>query len=347
MTKPLIVHLIDDTTPGGVMRVLDHIANTPAMAENGRHMVRVVPRSALSFKRIEADMIVSHLTITWRGLPGLVALRAIHAGLPLLHVEHSYTEGFVASEVRNRRRFNTLLRTAYALFDRVIAVSSAQGRWLQTRGLVDAASIYVIPSAIDIGPFLALDLTSRGTPCRLGAIGRLDKQKGFDTLIAAFAALPDLDMQLDIYGEGADREALEALAAGNDRIILHGHVDPVEAMTDIDVLVMPSRWEAYGLVALEARAAGRPVMVSGVDGLADHVDRGATSVSGASVQAWKLALADIVTRTEPASAAQDRRQSAAAEAAGFAIAWTSLIAELLPTAQSPSDGLASDAPLAV
>ena len=140
---------------------------------------------------------------------------------------------------------------------------------------------------------------------------------------------------------------VEALAAGNDRITLHGHVDPVKAMSDIDVLVMPSRWEAYGLVALEARAAGRPLLVSGVDGLADHVDRGATSVSGASVQAWKLALADIVTRTEPASAAQDRRQAAAAEAAGFAIAWAGLIAELLPPEQSPSDGLASDAALAV
>ena len=233
MIRPRIVHLIDDAAPDGVMRVLDHIIDHPEMTANGRHEVHIMRRNALTFRRIKADIIVSHLTISWRMLPRIIALQASHGDLPILHVEHNYTEAFVASEVQNHRRFATLLRTAYARFDKVVAVSQAQGRWLVSQDFVAAERLEVIPSAVNVTPFLEMDAPVAGSPVRMGAIGRLDKQKGFDTLIEAFVALPEMDTRLDLYGEGPEREALEALAQGDDRVTFHGHVDPVEAMSSI------------------------------------------------------------------------------------------------------------------
>jgi hypothetical protein len=56
---------------------------------------------------------------------------------------------------------------------------------------------------------------------------------------------------------------------------------------------MPSRWEAYGLVAIETLAAGRRLLVNNVDGLTDHVPHGATSIDGATTTRWHNALEDL------------------------------------------------------
>lgn len=68
-----IAHLVDDTTPGGVTRYLDFIRQNPAMAAEARHEVAVVSRANPARRAIDADIIVSHLAISWRGLPGLMA----------------------------------------------------------------------------------------------------------------------------------------------------------------------------------------------------------------------------------------------------------------------------------
>lgn len=122
MTRMRVLHLVDDTTAGGVMRVLEHITTSAGMARHACHSFRVIDRRRLTIGRMGADVIVSHLSISWRGLPLLFALRAANAGASLIHVEHSYTECFVASNVSGHGRYASLLRTAYALFDRVVAV---------------------------------------------------------------------------------------------------------------------------------------------------------------------------------------------------------------------------------
>ncbi|SER99373.1 Glycosyltransferase involved in cell wall bisynthesis [Tranquillimonas rosea] len=284
-----IAHLVDDTGAGGVTRYLDFLAADPVMARRMTHRIVPVSRTRPAATAIKADLIVSHLTVTWRGLPGLMALRARHAGTPIVHVEHSYCAGFVAANVRARRRFHTLLRTAYALFDRVVAVSEAQAEWLRLRGLVSDAALSVIPPCVELKAFHALPAPEG---CRtIGAIGRFDRQKGFDLLIRAFRALPEPTLVLRMIGDGEERARLEALAEGDPRIRFEGFAsDPVAAMAGCDAVAMPSRWEPYGLVALEARAAGRRLLVSGADGLADHVGYGATPVQGGTVEAWTEAL---------------------------------------------------------
>lgn len=292
--KQRIVHLVDDTTAGGVMRVLDHILHAPEMAQTGQHSLVSVQRGRVSLRKIQADVIVSHLAVSWHALPMLIALRARHPKTPLIHVEHSYTKAFAAANVQHKRRFATLLRTAYGLFNRIVAVSRAQGRWLVESGAVRASRLWTIPSCVDLTAFRAV--APIDGPIRIiGAIGRLDRQKGFDTLITAFRRMTRTDIALHIYGQGPEEAALLALAGGDTRIKFMGFsADPAAAMARVDAVAMPSNWEAYGLVAIEALAAGRPLLVNDIDGLADHVPHGARAVSGVCVEDWHLALTKLM-----------------------------------------------------
>lgn len=305
-----IAHLVDDTNPGGVTRYLDFLARDPGMAALARHEIVEVPRTRAASARVQADVIVSHLAVSWRGLPGLMALRARHAGTPLIHVEHSYSAGFVAANVSAPRRFFTLLRTAYALFDRVVAVSHPQANWLAARDLVRPDALTVIQPQVDLSRFRALPRPTGPVRC-FGAVGRLDAQKGFDVLIRAFQAVQGDDLSLKIFGDGPERARLEDLAADDPRIRFQGFAaDPAMAYAACDAVVMPSRWEPYGLVAQEALAAGRPVLVSGVDGLSDHLASGAIATRGPGVEALTEALrgmcgrtpADLLPASQPATA---------------------------------------------
>ncbi|WP_323770019.1 glycosyltransferase [Antarctobacter sp.] len=324
MTKrPHVLHLIDDTTAGGVMRVLDHIRHCPLMARNAVHSVQPVLRGK-PLPPVAADVVVSHLTVSWRMLPMLILFRARNATTPLVHVEHSYTEGFAALNVSAKRRFHTLLRTTYALFDRVVAVSRGQARWMQARKLVSDKALQVINPVVDLQGFRALPPAS-ATRRTVGAIGRLDPQKGFDMLIPAFRALARRDIRLNVYGDGSERAALEALAEGDDRIRFMGHAaSPEAAMAEVDVVAMPSRWEAFGLVALEARAAGRPLVSSGVDGLSDQTAGRTETVAGWSVDSWSRALGRALN--VPGGVTDDPTDRAETD---FANAWDRLIAGVL------------------
>ncbi|WP_371153841.1 glycosyltransferase [Jannaschia sp. 2305UL9-9] len=328
MGRPRIVHLVDDTTAGGVMRVLDHIMTAPPMGELADHSLQRIDRGKVSLAGMDADIVVSHLAVSWRAMPMLMALRLRHPNTPLVHVEHSYTEAFVALNVARKGRFATLLRLAYGLFNRVVAVSQAQGDWLVRSGAVPMAKLDVIRSCVDLSAFRAVPALA--TPPRvIGAIGRLDRQKGFDTLIRAFRNLPQTDIALHIYGEGDQEAALRALAGDDPRIRFMGFsADPVAAMAAVDIVAMSSAWEAYGLVAIEALAAGRGLLVNDIDGLVDHAPNGAQTVEGGTVAAWQRALADAVGDATPKAPSKPRSSQFLEDA--FVAGWRDLTARLSP-----------------
>lgn len=337
MTLPTIVHLVDDTTAGGVMRLLDHITNSPDMARSGTHILRPVKRGRLSMRRIKADIIVSHMVISWRTLPALLSLRALNAGTPMIHVEHSYTQGFTAHNVPDKKRFLNLLRIGYSVFDHLVAVSHAQARWMFRHRLADLGALTVISPVVGLQDFGKLaDPAPR--PQTFGAIGRLDRQKGFDLLIQAFRTLPNPDLRLNIFGEGPERPALQTLAQGDARIRFLGHAqNPVSAMRGVDAVVMPSRWEAYGLVAIEARVAGRPVLVSGVDGLDDQAQDGAIRVHGYTIKSWASAITRLSANDTPRTKRPDPRYCEL----DFAARWQDVLARV--TSDTPQAELLAQA----
>ena len=289
---PLVLHLVDDATAVGVMRVLDFLRSDSALALTGRHEVKAVSRGASIGDIGHPDVIVSHLAISWRSLPSLVGVRATYARTPLVHVEHGYTEQYMAHNVSGKRRFRTLLKLAYSGFDRVVCVSNGQAAWMVGSGLVHADKAVTIQSCVDLRLFRAMPAPTG--PARVfGAIGRLDDQKGFDTLIKAFRQCPDPDIKLHVIGDGAQEIALMMLAGKDTRIVFRGfQSDPVQALADVDVVLMPSRWEAYGLVAIEALAAGRRLVCHNIDGLSDHAQHGGVMMDAITVEK----LSEVIAR---------------------------------------------------
>lgn len=311
------------------MRVLDHILTAPELSQGADHSLQVVDRKRLLPDIIRADVIVSHLAVSWRMMPMLTLLRHMHRRTPLVHVEHSYTGGFVAVNVRNTSRFALLLRSAYRLFDRVVSVSEGQGKWLVQSGAVQSDALRVIPSCVDLSAFRAIPPVT-GPVKVVGAIGRLDRQKGFGTLIQAFRGLPFPDVALHIYGEGAEETTLRQLAQGDVRIRFRGFADdPVAAMAAVDAVAMPSVWEAYGLVAIEALTAGRPLLINRIDGMVDHLAQGARPVADMSPDAWETALTELLL-TRPDSRRETRNPPARFEDA-FAASWQVLLRGLSQT----------------
>ena len=122
--------------------------------------------------------------------------------------------------------------------------------------------------------------SSIGNGFMIGAVGRLVPEKGFDTVLRALAMLPDATLVL--VGDGPERLSLERLSTDlglRGRVTFAGRVDPPwTSRWRFDVLAMPSRTEAFGLVAVEALLAGIPVVGSRVGGLCEVLTDGETGL---------------------------------------------------------------------
>ncbi|MGY0237010.1 glycosyltransferase [Longispora urticae] len=114
-------------------------------------------------------------------------------------------------------------------------------------------------------------------------IGRLDHYKGVELLLAAFGELTEPGVRLHVAGEGVLEGTVRAHAARDPRIVFHGPVRGtarLDLMRRADVLVCPSTWfEAFGLVVLEAYAAGMPVVSSRAGALPELVRDGGTGLT--------------------------------------------------------------------
>lgn len=193
---------------------------------------------------------------------------------------------------------------------KVIAVSQAVANSLYPLG-VPPEKIIVIPNGIDLSPFDTLpaeDFRSRyglvRTAPLLVGIGRLSREKGFDIVLDAFARLHALlpDAHLVLAGSGPCEAELHAQAKRqgeeiNARILFSGYAaDILPLLQAADVVVIPSRQEGQGLVALEAMAARKPVVASRVGGLMETIRDGETGllVPPESPEALARAIASLL-----------------------------------------------------
>ena len=266
-----IAHLVDDCAMGGVMVALKNFNDLRLAACGRSRMVAVQPAKTCA-PQLDDDMIVIHFTVSWRKLPFLMSLRLRNRKAKIILIEHSYTEGFERWNVPNKHRFHEMLKWTYAWVDEVIAVSDAQAAWLST--IVPTEKVCAIPQSRPLHAFKAIAPVAKtpDQPLVFGAIGRFHEQKGFDDLITAFRN-PALDgARLLMAGAGPQEARLRDRAGDAANIDFIGPTDdPAAFYAQVDCVVIPSRWEAFGLVASEAMAAGRLVIASNVDGLTEQV----------------------------------------------------------------------------
>lgn len=172
---------------------------------------------------------------------------------------------------------------------------------------------------VDLAPFEAVAETrtppTDGAPVRLLTVARLNVLKGVDVCIAALARLGDLPVRLRIVGSGSPEYAGElhravAEAGLTDRVDFAGPVsngDLDREYREADVFVLGSRSEAFGIVLLEAMAAGLPIVATRVGGVPYVVEEGpgapaARLVPPADPDALAEALRSLIEHPEERAA---------------------------------------------
>jgi glycosyltransferase involved in cell wall biosynthesis len=158
--------------------------------------------------------------------------------------------------------FHVVERAGVASHRRLICVSEDLASEVRRRN--GRARVDVVLNGVDAPAAPVRAVRRSGTVF----LGRLDvAHKGLDLMIEAFALVRrELDVDLVVGGDGPDREAVARLAeqAG---VAAHVHLIgrvPAEARFEVlaraDLVVMPSRYETFGMVAAEALAVGTPVL---------------------------------------------------------------------------------------
>jgi len=179
-------------------------------------------------------------------------------------------------------------------------------------------------------------ISKLGGPFRFISAGQLIRRKGVDLLIEACVSLPQTGWQLDIYGDGPERAALERLVAGRglaDRIVFHGTIPNKllrEVLAAADCAVLPSRFDGWGMLVSEALAAGTPAICTDRCGSADLLRQCqmAWAVAAPDVTELSAALARTLAAGPP-SAASRRRVHESAALAGSVVAGASCLVDVV------------------
>lgn len=207
------------------------------------------------------------------------------------------------------------------------AVSDAAAAFVGRRM---GATPQVLPNGLDFEMFRDVRRAPLPQGRTLLFASRLEPRKGFPVMVRAFATLADRfpDLQLVVIGDGRDRDAIEMLSLRHRRRVtmlgtLPRHDDLAPYLAAADVFGGPATGgESFGIVLLEAMAAGLPVVATDIPGYREVVRHDVEGLLVAPHDPQSLALAMERVLTEPALAA---RLAAAGRVRARQFAWDSLV----------------------
>ncbi|MGE5695759.1 MAG: glycosyltransferase family 4 protein [Candidatus Sericytochromatia bacterium] len=217
--------------------------------------------------------------------------------------------------------------------DSLITCSSSMSEEISTLFGPDLADVQVIRNGIEAARWPFAKRTRSGRPSRLLYVGRLEYEKGIHDLIATLPRIRRTHpgTTLTIAGDGTQLNWLKAQARRHrvfTATTFVGHLDHdalLSALHDTDAVVLPSHYEPFGIVALEAAAAGAPLVTSKVGGLGEAVIDGETGMSFAPQDIDGLAEAVRKTLDNPDAA--QRRAFAARERLTSDFDWSTIARE--------------------
>jgi glycogen synthase len=233
------------------------------------------------------DWLVAHAAVTVREHLDVPLVATVHA------TESGRHQGWLPAP--HNRTIDGIERWLAHEAARVIVCSDYMRREVGRLFAVPAERTDVVHNGVDVLRWYARPRAVAAARARyapgdaplLSYAGRLVYEKGVQHLLAAVPALRErhAGLRVVIAGDGPYREELERVAAGLPEVtfagFLGGH-DLTALMGASDCYVVPSVYEPFGMVALEAAAAGTPVAVADTGGLAEIVEDGVTGVKFAA-----------------------------------------------------------------
>jgi glycosyltransferase involved in cell wall biosynthesis len=312
--------LADDLARAGVRWTRWDAARAPGPSALGE-----TRRLGLIVRELRPDVV--HLHSSKAGLDGRLLLRG---RVPTVFQPHGWSwqagGGAVGAASIGWERF------AARWTDLLVCVSADERRAGEARRVVSAGRrAEVVPNGVDLARFRPVDATARTQLRRAAAldpaapvavcVGRLDRQKGQDVLVQAWAQVRQAcpEAVLLLVGDGPAREAIAAqvssLSLESGVQILGEQPDAPRFYAMADVVAFASQWgEAMALTPLEGMACGRPVVATDVAGVRESVGAGCGAIVPAGdAGALASALADRL-RAPDLAASEGRTARAYAEA---------------------------------
>ncbi|MFN8096653.1 MAG: glycosyltransferase [Vicinamibacteria bacterium] len=266
---------------------------------------------AVLLAEVRPDLLHVHAGIGWEG--HALTRAGAAAGLPVVRTEHL---PWLVTDPGQQAEF----AAAAAGVDAFIAVSDAAAEtWAPVLARLAArARLAAIPNGVatPAARSRAATRVALGVPATaplLLSVGRFTPQKDQLTLVRAVRTLPDPTLRLLLAGDGPERPACEAEAAGDPRIAFLGQRDDVgDLMAAADLLVLPSRFEGLPLVVLEAMAAGLPVVATRIASVREALGPAPPFLAHAGDPADLAAAIAAALAAPPAAVADAQRRRHAA-----------------------------------
>lgn len=291
----LDIRFLHHRRPWGVRRVrLDGVEVVELSLPLGRLQYRGGYRLVRAFWEVlyracvraqgRPDVVHSHFI----GWSAAAALGKRRHGYPLVVTEH--TSALMAPDPPRRMRRG--IEIAYAAADVLIAVSPGLARRIHE--LTGQQAVYV-PNLVDAQVFAAV----RRVPHpgrRVVTVGNLIERKRVDLLLEACARTGLPDLGVTVIGSGPQREWLRTRAAElglRDRVEFLGglcHREIAARFAEADVFALASREETFGVVLIEAMAAGLPVISTRSGGPEGFITPETGVLTGHSVEEFAAGL---------------------------------------------------------
>jgi glycosyltransferase involved in cell wall biosynthesis len=233
-----------------------------------KYDLRGVLAHVRAMRRLSPAIVHVSLKTPWACPYGILAAFLARARVVLVE------QSLFPDEGRLRRAF---ARAAGRRASAVVAVGDRSAREIERLVGLGHGSVRMIRNGVpDLQP--APRPSGQVRPV-IGSIGRLDAQKGYETLVRA---LPDLQATAVLVGDGPTRGRLEGLAAElgvAERLVVTGWTDDARRhLPAFTVFCLPSRSESFPLTVVEAMLAGLPVVATEVGSVAEAVRDGLTGL---------------------------------------------------------------------
>ncbi|WP_024799478.1 glycosyltransferase family 4 protein [Nocardia sp. BMG51109] len=267
---------------------------------------------------------------------------AEHYDVPLVSTIHATEAGRHSGWVSGRvnRQVHSVEWWLARDSDALITCSTSMQEEVERLYGPELMPVTVIRNGIDVGAWTFRERAPRSGPPRLLYVGRLEYEKGVQDAIAALPRIRRAypGTTLTVAGVGTQFDWLQERARAH-RVVRAvnfigrlDHADLLGWLHGADAIVLPSRYEPFGIVALEAAAAGTPLVTSTAGGLGELVIDGITGASFAPSDVNGLVEAVCAVLDDPATA--QSRAYAAHALLNADFAWDVVAAETIQVYQT-------------